>query len=221
MTNLTTSSIDSIELSKMFHEIKNPLTLISSSLQLIEQEHPEVTDYRFWKQTMKDVQGLRLLINELSDFQKSSFLKKQLINVFDFVEDLVEATEAFLLESGTPLILESIREDVDFCADEGKLRQAVLNLLKNAAESSPAGSPIELCVTADDTSLHIIVKDHGCGMSKELLAHVFEPFHTTKPYGTGLGLPIVQRIVLSHKGSISIDSREGAGTDITLTIPLS
>lgn len=221
MTNLSTPTVDSLELSKMFHEINNPLTLINSSLQLIEQEHPEVREYRFWDQTIKDVQNLRTLIHELSDFQKGTVLNKRLINVFDFVEDLLETTEAFLLENGTPLTLESIREDVDFYGDEIKLRQAVINLLKNAAESSRPGTPIELCVTADDTSLFITVKDHGCGMSEELLASVFEPFHTTKPYGTGLGLPIVKRIILSHEGSISIDSKEGIGTSITLTLPLS
>lgn len=221
MTNLPTPTVDSLELSKMFHEINNPLTLINSSLQLIEQEHPEVREYRFWDQTIKDVQNLRTLIHELSDFQKGTVLNKRLINVFDFVEDLLETTEAFLLENGTPLALERIREDVDFYGDEIKLRQAVINLLKNAAESSRPGNPIELCVTADDTRLFITVKDHGCGMSEELLASVFEPFHTTKPYGTGLGLPIVKRIILSHEGSISIDSKEGIGTSITLTLPLS
>lgn len=220
MTNLPTSSMDSLELSKMFHEIKNPLTLINSSLQLIEQEHPEVKEFRFWEQTMKDLSGLRTLINELSDFQKSGVVRRKLINVFDFVEDLVEATEAFLLEQGTPLTLESIQEDLDFYGDEGKLRQAIINLLKNAAESSSPGNPVELLLTADETFLHITVKDHGCGMSEELLSHIFEPFHTTKPFGTGLGLPIVRNILLAHHGTLSIDSKEGSGTSVTMHLPL-
>ena len=63
-------SEESLELSKMFHEIKNPLALINSSLQLIESDHPEVKTFRFWNQTMKDLQGLRQLIDELSSFQK-------------------------------------------------------------------------------------------------------------------------------------------------------
>ena len=85
MTNTNPSFADSIELSKMFHEIKNPLTLIGSSLQLIESEHPEVKTYRFWNQTIKDLHNLREFINELSDFQKVSNLQKTLISLFDFI----------------------------------------------------------------------------------------------------------------------------------------
>ena len=67
------SFMDSLEVSKMFHEIRNPLTLISSSLQLIQEEHPEVTTFRFWNQTMEDVKNLRILLNDMSSFQKSIF----------------------------------------------------------------------------------------------------------------------------------------------------
>ena len=74
MNQIGNESEISLELSKMFHEIKNPLTLINSSLQLIESEHPEVKDFRFWNQTIKDLQNLRILINDLSSFQKSNML---------------------------------------------------------------------------------------------------------------------------------------------------
>lgn len=221
MANKIFHEEDSLELSKMFHEIKNPLTLINSSLQLIEADHPEVKDFRFWNQTMKDVQNLRQLINDLSSFQKGDALHVSQIHLFDFVEDLLESTEGFLLEKGIPLTVENSIEDLDFYADEQKLRQAIINLLKNAAESSQTGCPVLLRFTADQTTLHICVADNGCGMNEETLSNVFHPFHTTKPYGTGLGLPIVKKIVESHSGTISICSKEGAGTDITLNLPLS
>lgn len=67
MSNVNNLSEESLELSKMFHEIKNPLTLINSSLQLIESDHPEVKTFRFWNQTMEDLKNLRGLIDELSD----------------------------------------------------------------------------------------------------------------------------------------------------------
>ena len=221
MSDTNQTTVDSLELSKMFHEIKNPLTLINSSLQLIEGEHPEVKEFRFWNQTMKDLQNLRQLINELSDFQKISNLNKNIISLFDFTEDLIESTAGFLLETGTPLTLECDILDLDFVADEGKLRQAVVNLLKNAAESSPCGSSILLRITSVENHLQIEVKDEGCGMCSECLSKIFTPFHTTKSYGSGLGLPIVKRIIDSHGGSISIHSKEGAGTLVTILLPLS
>lgn len=219
MSNNTVTE-DSLELSKMFHEIKNPLTLINSSLQLIQADHPEVKEFRFWNQTMKDIQNLRLLIDELSSFQKGNMLNITKINLFDFTEDLLESTEGYLLETGTPLTLECTIDDLDFYADGVKLRQAIVNLLKNAAESSEEGSPILLSITADDTYLNISVADKGCGMSEEQIAKAFEPFHTTKSYGTGLGLPIVKRIVEAHKGELSIHSEEGTGTTVSITLPL-
>lgn len=220
MSNMNFSSEDSLELSKMFHEIKNPLTLINSSLQLIESDHPEVKDFRFWNQTMEDIKNLRKLIDELSTFQKGTALNLTTINLFDFTEDLIESTAGFLLETGTPLTLECDILDLDFTADELKLRQAVVNLLKNAAESSDAGSPITLRITADDQTLSLSVTDQGCGISEEGLSKIFEPFHTTKSYGTGLGLPIVKRIVASHGGKLSIHSKEGAGTTVQIRLPL-
>ena len=214
------SNIDSLELSKMFHEIKNPLTLINSSLQLIQDEHPEVTTFRFWNQTMEDIKNLRNLLDELSSFQKGNVLNMTKINLFDFTEDLLESTAGFLLETGTPLTLESTIDDLDFYADDVKLRQAIINLLKNAAESSASGSPIILRMTADTQWLYISVADKGCGISKEHLKKIFEPFHTTKSYGTGLGLPIVKKIIESHNGKLTLKSKEGAGTTFLISLPL-
>ena len=89
MSNTQDNTTDSLELSKMFHEIKNPLTFINSSLQLIQEEHPEVLDFRFWSQTMEDIKNLRGLLDELSSFQKGAHLNKTLINLYDFTEDLI------------------------------------------------------------------------------------------------------------------------------------
>ena len=221
MKNIQITTPDSLELSKMFHEIKNPLTLINSSLQLIESDHPEVKEFRFWNQTMSDLASLRKLINELSSYQKGSLLNISKIDLFDFTEDLLESTAGFLLETGTPLTLDCDILDLDFYADVIKLRQAVVNLLKNAAESSPAGSPINLSITTDSERLFITVKDKGCGISNADRKRVFEPFHTTKSYGTGLGIPIVKRIVNAHGGVLSIYSEEGVGTTVQIILPLS
>ena len=212
---------DSLELSKIFHEIKNPLALIISSLQLIESDHPEVHSFRFWDQTMEDIAALRRLIDELSSFQKGNLISPKLINLFDFTEDLLESTAAFLMETGTPLTYESSIDDLDFYGDEVKLRQAVINLLKNAAESTPPGKGITLKISADEHYLSLSVIDEGCGIPKSQLSKIFEPFHTTKSYGTGLGLPIVKKIVESHHGKLSIHSVEGAGTTVRILVPLS
>ena len=95
MSNVNNLSEESLELSKMFHEIKNPLTLINSSLQLIESDHPEVKTFRFWNQTMEDMKNLRSLLDELSTFQKGNVLNITKINLFDFTEDLLKSSGRF------------------------------------------------------------------------------------------------------------------------------
>ena len=220
MKNNQEHTLDSLELSKIFHEIRNPLTLINSSLQLIQDDHPEVKEFRFWKQTMKEIQNLRFFLDDLSTLQKGITLHITKINLFDFTEDLLESTAGFLLETGTPLTLECDIEDLDFYADDMKLRQAIVNLLKNAAESSSVGSPIVLKITAEENTLSFLIKDHGCGIDFDDLKHIFEPFHTTKSYGTGLGLPIVKKIVEAHHGLIGVDTVEGFGTTFGIYLPI-
>ena len=170
MQTTNVPAVDSLELSKIFHEIKNPLTLINSSLQLIQEEPPEVTAFRFWNQTMADIKNLRSLLDELSAFQKGNILNITKVSLFDFTEDILESIAGFLLETGTPLDFESNIDDLDFYADDVKLRQAIINLLKNAAESSCFGSSILLRIVAEDTWLHISVADNGCGISKDNLS---------------------------------------------------
>ena len=220
MSDTLALSEQSLEVSKMFHEIKNPLTLINSSLQLIEDEHPEVREFRFWNQTIKDVQVLRSLINDMSSFQKCTFLKPSKVSLFDFLEDLLESTESYFERSEKTLVVENLVGDVDFYADELKLRQAVVNLLKNAVESTSCDSPITLILTKGTHCLMISVSDRGCGINEADLSRIFEPYHTTKSYGTGLGLPIVKKIVDAHDGRLFIESGEGAGTTITIALPL-
>lgn len=221
MSHKTTPEKDILTLSQIFHEIKNPLTLINSSLQLIESDHPEVKDFRFWNQAMDDMRSLRLLLDDLSAFEKGTMLNITKISAFDFTEDLLESMEAFLLEKNTPLILESPDEDFDFFADDIKLRQAVINLLKNASESSAPGNSVRLTLCAKEESFSIIVADSGCGIRAESIPKLFEPFHTTKSYGSGLGLPIVKRITEAHNGTISVTSTENEGTVFVINIPLS
>ena len=219
MDKFTTIPENSIQLCRIFHEIKNPLALISSSLQLIESDHPEVTDFRFWNQTRKDLSQLCILIEDLSSYQKCTLLSTAKIHLFDFLEDLSEATESFLLAGNHVLHIENAVPEADFFGDERKLRHALVNLIKNAAESSKQGAPVFLKCTQNENRLLICVSDEGCGITPEQLNHLYDPFYTTKPDGSGLGLPITMKIIRAHDGSLSISSTPGFGTTVTISLP--
>jgi len=93
------------------------------------------------------------------------------------------------------------------------------NLFKNSAEAMPDGGELSCHVQATQNELIVSIQDHGMGMDDETIKKLFTPFFTTKIYGTGLGLPICQRIIEAHKGSIAIHSALGEGTTISLRFP--
>jgi signal transduction histidine kinase len=104
--------------------------------------------------------------------------------------------------------------------DESQLRQALLNLLRNAREAMQDGGAIDVQVAAEGMSVVIDVADRGGGIPADIRARVFDPFFSTKGEGTGLGLAITRQIVEAHGGSITCDSRDGGGTRFRIALPI-
>jgi signal transduction histidine kinase len=99
-------------------------------------------------------------------------------------------------------------------------RRALLNLIHNAMDAMPQGGSLTFHGQRETTRLQLAVRDTGSGIPTEHLPHIFEPLHTTKPGGTGLGLYIVREIVAAHGGRVTVQSRVGHGTTMTMTSPL-
>jgi two-component system sensor histidine kinase HydH len=99
------------------------------------------------------------------------------------------------------------------------LRRAVLNLVQNALDAMDPGGTVTLSGQSTVDQVQLQVRDTGSGIPAERLAQIFEPLHTTKPGGTGLGLYIVQEIMAAHGGQVTVESVEGQGTTFTLTLP--
>jgi two-component system, sporulation sensor kinase E len=113
------------------------------------------------------------------------------------------------MPAGTPVIM----------ADRDQLKQVFFNLIKNAMEAMPPGGRLNLKLRSDDDSVFVAIADTGSGIKAEDLAKLFQPYHTTKVSGHGLGLMIVQRILRDHGGHVGIESKEGVGTVVTLQFP--
>jgi two-component system sensor histidine kinase HydH len=112
-------------------------------------------------------------------------------------------------------------EIVDIPLDADRMSQVLLNLALNAIAAMGAGGTLRVSLGwRDDRTIRIAVTDTGAGIRREDLARVFDPYFTTKPSGTGLGLPIVQKIVEAHGGAIRLESDVGKGTTATLLLPV-
>ena len=104
-------------------------------------------------------------------------------------------------------------------ADRNQLKQVFFNIIKNAMEAMQPGGFLRIRTRADDDYVYLLFADTGSGIKQEDLVKLFQPYHTTKPGGNGLGLMIVQRILRDHGGQVGIESKEGIGTVVTLQFP--
>lgn len=206
-------------LSGISHEIRNPLTLINSSLQLIESAHPEAKEFKFWNQIKEDIQYLRSLLDDLSMFNNSDRLQRELLDL----NTLAHAAAA----SFTPeFSCRHMQLKVFPCenlplvsGDSIKLKELLFNLLKNAIEAMTAGGTAGIYLDFDKNFVYLSVKDTGCGIPAAYRNEIFLPFKTFKSQGTGLGLPLSEQIAAAHGGSLTFETEDGKGTVFTLSLP--
>lgn len=208
-------------LSGVSHELRNILALVLSSLQLIESSHPEAKDFHYWNETMCDLQYMKKLLSNFSDFNNGKKLDRSSISLYGLLESLHRSMLPFFQEHGQNLLFMDSGPRPILSLDATKLKQAVINLLKNACEASEEGKEVVLYYRCCTDKVTISVNDSGSGMTPEQCEKLFQPFATTKATGTGMGLPLARKIAEGHGGSLQVTSIPGQGTSCTMAFPLS
>ena len=206
--------------SKLSHEIRNPLTSLHSSIQLIESQHPEVRDFKYWTSLNGDVKYIQSLLDDFSNYSKSDALNPTTFSLRALLEEVSLSFAATIADSAveyTSRIAPSIDQ---ITADRTKLQEVLRNLLQNAYDAALPDKTIYLSAFVRENELFITIRDTGCGMTKEQLQTIFEPFVTYKKHGTGLGLAITKKIVTAHGGNISVKSTPNEGTMFKIVLPL-
>lgn len=207
-------------LSKFSHELRNPLTSVYSTLQLLEMKHPEVKDFKYWSSLIYDVEYMNQLLNEFSNFSKSERLQISTFSLRTMLEQLSLSFAASIMHSNVEYTSKIDPSVNQITGDKTKLQEVFLNLLRNAFDAASPDKSIYLEACASDTKVTILVRDTGCGISQEQLPTIFDPFVTYKKQGTGLGLAICDHIIQAHHGTIQVESTVGIGTTFTITLPL-
>jgi nitrogen fixation/metabolism regulation signal transduction histidine kinase len=203
------------------HEIKNPLTPIKLSTERMYEKYlmesndfPEVI--KSTTQTvLSEITNLQKLVDTFHRYAKfpDPVLKSESLSA------IVEETAA--LFSGAPVPVTCTIEErlPGLFLDKGQIREALTNLIKNSIEAvEGTGRPplVEVSVFRQDGRVVLKVKDNGCGISGENQKRLFQPYFTTKKQGSGIGLALIERIVTLHGAMISVESREGIGTEMTI-----
>ena len=207
------------------HEIGNPLNSLHIHLQLMERKVRELDDNA--KAELQDsIDVARSEIGRL-DSIVTQFLRAirpsrpQLHpeNVNTIVEEAVRFFAPEIRDRDV-VVEQELRSDLPLLQiDRDQMKQAFYNVIKNSLEAMKRRGSLRIHTDMDDKHVLISFIDSGGGMSPEDLSRVFEPYFTTKPFGTGLGLLIVRRIVREHGGELSIESSQGQGLTLTIRLP--
>jgi len=208
------------------HEIGNPLNALNIHLQLLSRELRNVED--------EDVRGN---LTELVDVAKNEVVRldaiiRQFLSALrpskpnlrpcDIVALVGETLNVMRVDIENRRIAVSVAahgQTPPALVDPDQIKQVFFNLVKNAMEAMPDGGRLEIGISSGDTFLRLDFRDNGVGIPEDRLGRIFEPYHTTKAKGTGLGLMIVQRIVRDHGGHIEVSSKEGEGTCFRVLLP--
>ena len=214
-----------MEISTISHEIRNPLTLVYSTLQLLESQHPEVLSFRHWNELHQDIEYMNQLLQDLSSYNNGERLICQPVDLNTYLKVLALSFASSIVDTEIEFTSKIAPDLPTISLDSVKIKQALLNLLRNARDavlSDNAASHPSICmeVSTGEKKIRIIISDTGCGIAPEDLSSIFEPFVTHKSDGTGLGLAITKRIIVSHGGSIDVISTPGHGTIFTILLPI-
>lgn len=210
----------SFSLSRISHEIRNPLTLIYSTAQLLATKHPSLTEDNLWHQLISDINYLNDLTASISIYNKSQQLSPKMTDITQLLTEVTENYRPLAEKSQKRLIL-SIRNTLKpILCDPVKLKQCLVNLIKNSLEATSSGDTIHVTAFSNAMYIQLVISDNGHGIDKNKQSHIFEPFATYKKDGTGLGLPITKQIIEAHNGSIRVFSRLDEGTSFIIALPL-
>lgn len=211
----------SLTMRKITHEFGNALTLINSSLQIIESSHPEVKGFKYWSSTIKDVNYLINLVAEVSSYNNERQLHLVETNVISILETIIDTYSGLDNTGYIDIRINTINDVPTILADHIKIKQVFINLIKNSLEALDSTRPSYINIYLERSNHYLVVKieDNGCGIPSKDINDIFTPMVTFKSYGTGLGLPISKKIIEAHNGTIEVISTEGIGTTFTITLP--
>ena len=208
------------------HELGNPLNSLTIHLQLMERQLSKIEASPNSEKLGNSLEVCRGEVERLDGIIKN-FLEAirpqepdmQVLDLSLVLEEVFEVVGSELNDRGITVEVEVVAEPPIVRVDRNQMKQVFFNLIKNAMEAMKPGGTLKIVSRSDEEKVYLQFGDSGAGIRQSELSRVFQPYHTTKKSGSGLGLMIVQRILRSHGGQVGIDSQEGVGTVVTLELP--
>ncbi len=215
------------------HEIRNPLGSIRLGVSMLRDSVNDQEALNTIELVERGIKHLNKLVVDVTQFSRQKNLERSRVNLHELIDMSLDLVSESVKEKQTPVQRVFSSEPLVGEWDGHQLRQVFVNLISNAVDASPVGSPINIStkeVTLNESGrvdslaarryARIAITDQGKGIDENAVDRIFEPFFSTKKRGTGLGLAIVKQIVELHEGKISVDSPSGKGTRFIIDLPL-
>lgn len=206
------------------HELRNPLTAMRSTAQYLEASS-EGRERELFRVLMESVERMDTIIRRMRLLTREMPLERTAVDLTDLLANLLRFVDASLRAQGIEARFRPPARPVQVLGDPAQLHQALLNLIMNAMQAMPGGGRLRLRLgrgrpqAGEAPPVIVLVADSGSGIAPEVAGRIFDPFFTTREAGSGLGLPIADRIVRDHGGSIRFTSRPGRGTRFAVILP--
>ena len=204
---------------KISHEIKNPIAVCKGYLDMFDVNN--INHFKKYIPILKC--EIDKTLNLLQDFSacKKVKLECDVVDVSLLIEDITNNYKLMFDNRNIDFYVDIPDEEIYIYGDYNRLNQVFLNIIKNSIEAIDLNKKSFIKVSVSvDKSVKVFIEDNGIGMNDYVLSKISEPFYTTKPNGTGLGVLLSNEIISAHKGSIEYESEEGVGTMVVITLPL-
>ncbi len=204
------------------HEIRNPLSSIKGFATYFKERYRDnPQDGETADIMVQEVERLNRVISQLLEFARPMTIEKKQVSLPTLIRQSLKMIEGQARERNISIHTDLAGDIPEAAIDEDKMKQVLLNLYLNALETMEQGGVLTVKLARlDGSSVNIAVSDRGRGIDTKDLAHIFDPYFTTKPSGTGLGLSIVHRIIEAHDGEIGVTSTAGEGTTFPILLPI-
>jgi two-component system NtrC family sensor kinase len=209
------------------HEVKQPLSAIHGQIQLILLNLDlEAKEKERMNSVLESVERINKILGRFSTFSHMGEEKMQQVFLPDVVERIQRLMEHQFMRKGITCTVENEKDLPNIRADLHATQQVVSNMLINAIhaiEDKNSGEDLRIWVRTRAEQGHVVleIEDNGCGMPEDVVSHIFDPFFTTKTAGrgTGLGMPIIEAILVKHGATIDVKTRVGVGTRFSVRFP--
>ncbi|MFB5253898.1 PAS domain S-box protein [Bacillus mycoides] len=204
------------------HEINNPLTAMQGFMHLLKSPENKNNEH-YIDVVLSEIKRIGSITNEFMALAKPQALEIKINDLNILIKQVVMILEPQAMMHNIQIITEVTSDTAFILCEENQLKQVFINILKNAIEATPIGGEILIQIeySPDKHQVDIRFIDHGCGISKERIPYLGEPFYSLKENGIGLGLMICYKIIEKHQGKILIESEVGKGTTINVNLPIS